>query len=49
MSAYAYNRTIMMEQRSKILREMNLSKREKEVVVSWLQFLIDVVGDVTSC
>ncbi|XP_067930214.1 solute carrier family 12 member 4-like isoform X2 [Watersipora subatra] len=32
VSAYAYGRTIMMEQRSQMLKDLHLTKKEKEVV-----------------
>lgn len=34
ISAYTYERTLMMEQRNQMLRKLQLNKREKENVVS---------------
>lgn len=34
ISAYTYERTLMMEQRNQMLRKLRLNKREKENVVS---------------
>lgn len=35
ISAYTYERTLMMEQRNQMLKEMQLNKRETIGVVSW--------------
>lgn len=35
ISAYTYERTLMMEQRNQMLKELNLNKRETSGVVSW--------------
>ena len=37
ISAYTYERTLMMEQRNQMLRELRLNKREQESVVSRLK------------
>ena len=35
ISAYTYERTLMMEQRNQMLQEMRLSRKERSSVVSW--------------
>lgn len=35
ISAYTYERTLVMEQRNQMLKEMQLNKRETSGVVSW--------------
>ncbi|XP_061447369.1 solute carrier family 12 member 6 isoform X2 [Rhineura floridana] len=37
ISAYTYERTLMMEQRSQMLRQMRLSKTERDREVNWAQ------------
>lgn len=39
ISAYTYERTLMMEQRNKLLRELHLKKKETFGVVSILCFV----------
>ena len=38
ISAYTYERTLMMEQRNQMLKEMHLNKRETGGVVSLFSF-----------
>lgn len=43
ISAYTYERTLMMEQRNQMLRELRLNKKESLGVVSYsIQFLFFV-------
>lgn len=43
ISAYTYERTLMMEQRNQMLRELRLNKKESLGVVSTLLIVIFVV------
>lgn len=45
ISAYTYERTLMMEQRNQMLRELRLNKKESFGVVSWFSDLHDK-GDI---
>uniref|UniRef100_A0AAQ4RI87 Solute carrier family 12 member 6 n=1 Tax=Gasterosteus aculeatus aculeatus TaxID=481459 RepID=A0AAQ4RI87_GASAC len=40
ISAYTYERTLMMEQRSQMLRQMRLSKSDREKEVNWSRALV---------
>jgi potassium/chloride transporter 4/5/6 len=43
ISAYTYERTLMMEQRNQMLRELRLNKKESLGVVSILPYDVDHV------